>query len=339
METPQDLPPKLIHRRLWEAFTALLLIGCPPIGIVVAWKKRLWTPQFRIGATLVSSVWMAGPFIVAKLDPYSDSKYVASSSDTSQIVGAVLKDTVLYADRETLALVKREAGKSDEAGTRALERLGASGKIWTAEFDTKVRVVETGGPWGSVFIEAENDGLGHKARRAWAQKSSVLAMQHPAVRRALDKSRTVSKSKFRYMLDGTDSVEIGDTPTSDLIELVAGIYEGTIPESTAMKCLVLPDAIGGSHPCGFERVVGERLIYEGGLSSRERYQFALVRDHSFEEGYPTPAEFYADIKESDYHSDNPIRNGSLIFVGRENFTTRVGFVLSIPVFKVVNVQP
>jgi len=101
---------------------------------------------------------------------------------------------------------------------------------------------------------------------------------------------------------------------------------------------VLPEAVDHDD-CGFHGVIGNRLFYWVRVTSRRQRLFALVREPHFEKGYASPNDLYDDLKGANYHSDDPLRNGALVFVRRESFTRSDGTVLSIPVFKVVAAVP
>lgn len=251
----------------------------------------------------------------------------------------VLKGSTMYADKETLSIMERESEKGGDAGTRALVSLGDAGKIWTEEYSIMVSVIESGGPLDSSLVEASNGGKGLKASRFWVGKTCLLPQTNHAAKLVSDESKTVSKASFRYVVDGRSAVDIGRTDAEHLIHLIDGIYGGAISDAQAKQCLVRREAVGGSNPCEFQYLVDDYLIYEGVLSVRAHYQFALVRDRSFEDGYKSPSEFYKMLKGGGFFSGDPLYWDGLVFVGRATFTTAQGVVVSVPVFKSVNVQP
>lgn len=262
--------------------------------------------------------------------------------------GVILKNATLFADKETLQLLdstpdkgaafRRMTGEDKlwVAGQESLVKgLESTGKVWVAERDLMVNVLENGGPMNSVFVEAVNGGI---AKRFWVASSQILPINSVAGRWAADPSKQAEPSSFKYVLDGTER-EVGSVVISHLMELVAGLYVGAIQQSDAKKCLVLNQAIGGQYPSDFQQVVGDYLVYDGVLTVHEHYNFGIVREPLFEEGYDDLGKLYNDIRRSQHHSANPLHRGGLIFVGMEQFTTQGGFVRQIPVFRVMNVQP
>lgn len=152
----------------------------------------------------------------------------------------------------------------------------------------------------------------------------------------ISSEHTALQSSFRYVLTGTDAVEIGETVAENFIELVAGIYEGSISESDAGNCLIRREAI---FDCAFQTALEDRLIYDGVLTARQHFQFALTRNPTFEKDYDNPLDLYGELKDSGFNSDDPIHRGDLVFIGRETFTTKGGILASLPVFRVVNFRP
>jgi GYF domain 2 len=251
--------------------------------------------------------------------------------------GVVLKNSVLYADIETLKIMEAESEKGGDAGTRALERLNNAGKIWSLGRNLKVRVLERGGPMDALMVEAVESSEGLKAGRFWIMGLDLLPMNNPDAKWAMDKSKSVSKARFMHVLDGVNKCDIGGAVVMNFNELVAGLYDGAIPDATAKKCLALQGSIGGKKPCDFQHALEDYLIYEGVLTVREHFQFALIREPIFEEGYPSPAHLYEEIKGGGHHGGNPLYKGGLVYVGMGKFTLANGLVKMLPVFRVVNV--
>lgn len=262
-----------------------------------------------------------------------------SASPKAQGEGAVLRDTALYADKETVEFIEAAWDKSDATGEAAFERMEREGKTWMEPFDLHVEIQERGGPRDSVLVRVKSEGKGLKAVRFWVLESDVLPMSNPAAKWAADKSKAVSKGSFIHVLDGEQPRKVGAVVVRNFIELVAGIYEGTISEAVAKQCLVLQGSVGGTNPCDFRDVLENHLIYEGVLTVRQHFQFALIREPAFEEGYSNPMQLYKEIEGSGHHSGNPLHKGALVFKETEEFATTAGLVRQIPVFRVVNVQP
>ena len=261
-----------------------------------------------------------------------------------------MKSTARYADKETLQLIESEWNKGQDAGKAASAKVDSEGKIWTEGRDVRVSVLEREGPMRSSFVEVIGNTKGLKAARFWVGFLGVVPMSSPSAKRllaepasepdswTLDKSNTVNKADFAHVLEGHE-VTIGSVIIGNFVELVAGLYEGAISDASARKCLAMRESIGGVTPCDLQRVVGQRLIYEGVFSVHEHFLFGLVREPAFEKGNANPARMYEEIRHSSSDNRNPLFKGALVYTGMEDFTTEGGFVRQIPVFKVVNVQP
>jgi hypothetical protein len=262
-----------------------------------------------------------------------------AASSMAQGERVVLRDTAFYADKETVELIEAAWDRGDAAGEAAFERMEREGKTWMEPYDLHVAILERGGPRESVLVQAYGGGKGLRATRFWVFESDLLPMSNPAAKWAADKSKAVSKARFSHVLDGEKPHEIGAVTILNFIEFIAGLYEGTIPDAAAKKCLVMRESIGGTNPCDFQQVLADHLIYEGVLTVREHFQFALIRERAFEEGYADPMQLYKEVEGSGHHSGNPLYKGALVFEGKREFATRTGLVRQIPVFRVVNVQP
>lgn len=273
----------------------------------------------------------------------------AAAEAQAKVDGMVLNGASLYADKETLKLMDSESAKGGDAGTRALERLDNAGKIWTAGRNFKVRVLERGGPMDAVMVEAVEGGEGLKAGRFWIMEGDLLPLNHPAAimapkstpenaRAKAKPAKSVRKSDFLYVLNSSISNVIADVDVKSLVHIVAGIYAGDITDSVAKKCLVLPVAFGAAgNTCELVSVTGKFLIYDGVLTAREHFNFALVREASYEAGYDDPKQLYQKLAKGGYHDDDPLNLGALIYVGRKEFTLANGLVKMLPAFQVVNV--
>ncbi|MCB1225593.1 MAG: DUF4339 domain-containing protein [Verrucomicrobiales bacterium] len=269
------------------------------------------------------------------LDGKSKQSEGAESRAPKQGDGVILKNSTLYADKQTLQFLDTEWDKGDSFGEAASKRMEGEGKTWTEGADLQVKVLEKGGPMGSVFVEAVSGG---KVSRFWALDVDLQPLNSTAAKWASDVSKQVKQSRFAHVLDGEKGHKVGAVVVGHLMELVAGLYEGTIPEQDAKACLVKQEAIGGRYPSDFQQVMEKHLLYEGVLSVRDHFQFALLREPLFEEGHGDLLKLYEDIRRSRFHSANPLYKGALVYVGMEQFATQGGFVRQIPVFRVVNVQ-
>lgn len=288
------------------------------------------------GDTGLSSAFAA--LATVMIDGKSRPADTAAASPNSLDVGMVLKNTTLYADKQSLQFIESEWDKGDSIGQAASARMEGEGKTWAENRDLQVSVLERGGPMGGVFVEAKSsEGL--RAARFWVLGSDLVPMSSAAAKWATDKTKNVSKTRFAHVLDGEQPRKIGAIAVSNFMELVAGLYEGTVPETVAKRTLVLRESIGGANPCDFRDVLKDHLIYEGVLTARKHFQFALMRDAAFEVGYTNPMQLYKEIGGGGFHSGNPLYKGALVYEGMKQFATTGGAVRQIPVFRVVNAQP
>lgn len=142
--------------------------------------------------------------------------------------------------------------------------------------------------------------------------------------------------QFKYIFDGR-TVQIGDFRHVELMSLIEAIYEGVISDDDAARCLVYPSKSIVSSACELQQVVGQHLIFEGNADGNASYTLAVLRDSSFESKRPSMVENYSDMRGTGMQEIMP--GVALAFSGREEFTTKGGFVRKVPTFRVVNSQP
>jgi hypothetical protein len=103
-----------------------------------------------------------------------------------------------------------------------------------------------------------------------------------------------------------NAVFVDDMPVRELLDLVAGVYEGKISEKSAAKCVFMPNVQSGD----IQNVVGTYVIYSAFYTSSQPLIFAVPKMKG---------------------KKDPLRSAPLRFVGREDFTNDRGLVFSVPV--------
>ena len=278
----------------------------------------------------------SSPMEKQKTNNASNSSPAGKQATAAQKI-LVRAKTTLYEDEETLRVIKTEWDKGESSGNEASERLRKARKMWTEEYDISATVLREGGPMNSAFVEAK-EPAGLRASRFWVLKP-LIPLDSPSAQQSIRKEFARRKSDFVFTFTGENGKEIGGSMVSNLAEMIEGIYTGQIPIREASRYLFRMEAIEAR----LVRVRGEYIIYEAVVHPRKQYEFAMKRDPALERDmqikYGSLEEYYEDIRQADFHSDNPLIKGPIMVVATEPFTTGAGLVKMGPVVRVVNLTP
>lgn len=332
------------NQKSWMSFgvaLGLTLLFCAPIGIIwVALSKRLKiTRKVIIGG--IGIMWFSITSVPLMVEFYQSADAssrlavsISQASESSSARNFILRKTSFYADEATLREMETASEKQDDSGTNALKRLSQEGRIWNVDFDIFVEPIKSGGPMDSVYVKAV-DQRGLKTEKFWVMKDSLLPVDNQYAKRAMRKGLMRSKKDFAAIFTGNNGIEINEILVSELAEMAEGIYLGNISTQIASRYLFMPEAVEAE----LSSVAGEYLIYDVVVHPDKHYEVALKRDPLLESEQADIQEFYQGLVHSSFDSSDPIRQGPLVVVGTESFTTQSGLVKMVPVVEIVDLAP
>jgi hypothetical protein len=320
-----------------------------------------WRKPVAIAGIALLAFSVLAPF---RLATRSEARATLHTLDNESFDGVVLRGNAFYADEQayrettldwrddhypTLPTPKPSTGgrielyeskpedgattKERERSEVAWEQFKAQGRVWSESFDVPVRKVREKQNFGAVLVEPAK-GFAMRRAQFWVSKSTFFPRSHPVAKGWASK-RFVRQSELQFVFNGSNRTRIGRVYVENASDMLTGIVDGAINADEAKHYAFTEAVVSAS----VVAVLDNYLIYEARVSPRTTTEFALRRNRTIEAARNGISESELDSRNDLFNGYDPLLGGPVVFCGREQFTTRSGFVKNLPVLEIVNLVP